>query len=144
LRLSYHHLNKVVTERASKPVDDQSPTGFTCNSPHFSDRVIGWALSLRNLRIYESEDNIMQYPKLAVARRSLKPLIAVLLATSLGGCVGYTGYPSGDYGYSQPNYRYSQPNYGYSSYPSSYYVGFPSTYGNSYSQRPYYPPSYSR
>jgi hypothetical protein len=66
----------------------------------------------------------MQYPKFAV-----KPVVAFLLAISLGGCVGYTGYPYGDYGYSQPNYRYS-------SYPSGYY-GRPS-----YSQRSYYSPYY--
>jgi hypothetical protein len=66
----------------------------------------------------------MQYPKFAV-----KPVVALLLAISLGACVGYTGYPSGDYGYSQPNYRYS-------GYPSSYY-GRPS-----YSQRSYYSPYY--
>ena len=84
----------------------------------------------------------MQNPKFAVAPRSLKPLVALLLAASLGGCVGYTGYPSADYGYSQPNYHYSQPNYGYSSYPSSYYVGYPSANPNSYDQRPYYSPYY--
>jgi hypothetical protein len=66
----------------------------------------------------------MQYPKFPV-----KPVVALLLAISLGACVGYTGYPSGDYGYSQPNYRYS-------GYPSSYY-GRPS-----YSQRSYYSPYY--
>ena len=72
----------------------------------------------------------MRYPKIMAARRRLAPVAALLLASSLGGCVGYTGYPSGDYGYSQPNYRHSEPNYGYSNYPSSY------------NQRPYYSPYY--
>jgi len=95
--------------------------------------VIGWALSLRNVRINEREDHIMQYPELTAVRGRVMPLAALLLATALGGCVGYAGYPSRDYGY-------SQPNYGYSSYPSSYYVG----YGNSYNQRPYYSSYYGR
>ena len=51
----------------------------------------------------------MQYPKFAV-----KPVVALLLAISLGGCWPPPSHPSGDYGYSQPNYRYS-------SYPSGYY-----------------------
>ena len=39
----------------------------------------------------------MQYAKF-----TMKP-VALLVAILLGGCVGYTGYPSGDYGsYSQP------------------------------------------
>ena len=73
----------------------------------------------------------MHYPKFAV-----KPVVALVVAISLGGCVGYTSYPSSEYGYSQPNYRYSQPaGYSYSSYPSSDYVGRPS-----YRQPSYYSP----
>jgi hypothetical protein len=63
------------------------------------------------------------------ARSRLMPLAALLLATALGGCVGYTGYPSGDYGYS---------------YPTNYYAGHPRTYSNSYGYRPYYSSDYSR
>ena len=69
----------------------------------------------------------MQYAKFA-----MKP-VALLVAILLGGCVGYTDYPSGDYGYSL---RHSQPTYGYNGY-SSGYDGRPS-----YSQRSYYLPYY--
>jgi hypothetical protein len=79
----------------------------------------------------------MRYPKFVAARSHLKPLAALLLATALGGCLGYAGYPSRDYGY-------GNPNYGYSSYPSSYYAGYPQTYSTSYSYRPYYSPEYGR
>ena len=57
------------------------------------------------------------------------PFAALLLATALGGCVGYTGYISGDNGYN---------------YPSSYYAGYPRTYSTSYGYRPYYSPDYGR
>jgi hypothetical protein len=57
------------------------------------------------------------------------PLAALLLATALGGCVGYSSYPSRDYSYS---------------YPSSYYAGYPRTYNGSYGYRPYYSPGYGR
>ena len=69
----------------------------------------------------------MQYAKF-----TMKPF-ALLVAILLGGCVGYTDYPSGDYGYSHP---YSQPTYSYNGYPSGY-DGRPS-----YSQRSYYSPYY--
>jgi len=59
----------------------------------------------------QAEDHIMQYAKF-----TMKP-VALLVAILLGGCVGYTGYPSGDYGYS---HRYSQPTYSYNGYPSGY------------------------
>ena len=56
-------------------------------------------------------------------------LLRWVLVTALGGCVGYSSYPSGDYGYA---------------YPNSYYAGHPRTYySNSYSNRPYYSPYYS-
>ena len=82
----------------------------------------------------------MRYQQFTAARSRLIPLAALVLATALGGCVGYAGYPSRDYGYSQPNYGYSQPNYSY----SSYYPGYAVTYSDLYNQRPYYSPSYSR
>ena len=69
----------------------------------------------------------MQYAKF-----TMKPF-ALLVAILLGGCVGYTDYPSGDYGHSL---RHSQPTYGYNGYPSGY-DGRPS-----YSQRSYYSPYY--
>ena len=75
----------------------------------------------------QAEDHIMQYAKF-----TMKP-VALLVAILLGGCVGYTGYPSGDYGYS---HRYSQPTYSYNGYPSGY-DGRPS-----YSQPSYYSPYY--
>ncbi len=75
----------------------------------------------------------MRYQQFTAARSRLVPLAALLLASVLGGCVGYADYPSGNYGYSQPNYGYS-----------SYYRGYPATYTNSYNQRPYYSPSYGR
>src|ERR1700722_16471046 len=59
----------------------------------------------------------------------LIPFAALLLATALGGCVGYTGYPSRDNGHN---------------YPSGDYAGYPRTYSTSYSYHPYYPPEYSR
>jgi len=90
----------------------------------------------------------MRYQQSTAARSRLIPLAALVLASALGGCVGYAGYPSRDYGYSQPNYGYSQANYGYSQANygyGSYYPGYAVTYTNSYNQRPYYySPSYSR
>jgi len=91
-----------------------------------------------NVRINESEDHIMRYQQFTAARSRLIPLAALVLASALGGCVGYAGYPSRDYGYSQPNYGYSHPNYGH----GGYYPGYAVT--NTYNQRPYYSPSYSR
>jgi hypothetical protein len=45
----------------------------------------------------------MRHGMFKTARSSLVPLAALLLATTLGGCVGYSSYPSTDYsyGYSQ-------------------------------------------
>ena len=71
----------------------------------------------------------MQHAMFTTARSRLMPLAALLLATALGGCVGYSSYPSRDYSYS---------------YPSSYYAGYPRTYGSSYGYRPYYSPDYGR
>jgi hypothetical protein len=82
-----------------------------------------------NVRSNESEDHIMRYQKFTAARSHLKPLAALLLATTVGGCIGYADYPSRDYGYS---------------HHSNYYTGYPRTYGNSDNYRPYYSPDYSR
>jgi hypothetical protein len=67
----------------------------------------------------------MRYPKFTETRRRLIPLVTLLLATALGGCIAYGGYPSGY------------------SYPSGYYAGYPRTYSSSYGYRPYYSPEYS-
>jgi hypothetical protein len=67
------------------------------------------------------QDNIMRHSKLAAAGSRLIPLTALLLATALGGCAGYTGYPS-----SNPAYNYS----------GGYYGGYPSSYNDSYNYRP--------
>ena len=56
----------------------------------------------------------MRYPKFTEARRRLIPLVTLLLATALGGCIAYGGYPSSDYTYN---------------YPSGYYAGYPRSYG---------------
>ena len=57
-------------------------------------------------RTYENEDYINQNLKFTVARSRLIPLAALLVATALGGCVAYTGYPSSTYSYSYPNGYY--------------------------------------
>jgi hypothetical protein len=77
----------------------------------------------------KARNHIMQYPKFTAARSRLIPVVALLLATALGGCVGYTGYPSSDYSYS---------------YPSGYYAGYPRTYSTTYNYHPYYSPEYNR
>jgi len=84
-----------------------------------------------NVRINESEDHIMRYQQFTAARSRLIPLAALVLASALGGCVGYAGYPSRDYGYSHPYDGHG-----------GYYPGYAVT--NTYNQRPYYSPSYSR
>ena len=71
----------------------------------------------------------MQHAMFTAARSRLLPLATLLLATALGGCVGYSSYPSRDYGYS---------------YPNNYYAGYPRTYSSSYGYRPYYSPDYGR
>lgn len=92
----------------------------------------------------------MRYRMFAAPGSRLISLSALLLATALGGCVGYTGYPSQDYDYGSPNYgqgspsySYSNPNYGYG-HPARYYTGYPATYTNSYAPRSYYAPDYGR
>jgi hypothetical protein len=93
----------------------------------------------------------MHYPRFTAARRHLIPLTALLLATALGGCVGYTAYPSG-YGYNYPaTYPNSPPGGYYGGYPSAYsynyantpYAGYPQTYNNSNTYRPFYTPNYN-
>jgi len=63
----------------------------------------------------------MRDPTFTVARSQLIPIVALLLATALGGCIAYTGYPSSNYGYN---------------YSGGYYGGYPSTYTDSYNYRP--------
>ena len=41
----------------------------------------------------------MQHAMFTAARSRLLPLATLLLATALGGCVGYSSYPSRDYGW---------------------------------------------
>ena len=96
----------------------------------------------------------MRYPEFIVIGNRLIPLTASALATALGGCVAYPGYPSSGYGYSgsggHPSaYSYNYPSgYSYSgsggyraaysyNYPRGYYAGYP-TYG----YQPYYSPGY--
>ena len=71
----------------------------------------------------------MRHAMFTAARSRLIPIAMLLLATALGGCVGYSGYPSGDNGYN---------------YPSGYYAGHPRTYNTSYGYRPYYSSDYGR
>lgn len=56
------------------------------------------------------------------AFKRLIPVTALLLATALGGCVAYTGYPATTYSYN---------------YPGGYYGGYPSSYAYSYNYAPY-------
>jgi hypothetical protein len=72
----------------------------------------------------------MRYPKFTAARFPSMPIAALVATTALGGCVGYTDYPS--QGYSQTNY------------PSGYYAGYPRSYSTTYGYRPYYSPGYQR
>ena len=71
----------------------------------------------------------MRHRNISAARR-LIPLTGLLLATTLGGCVAYTGYPPAGYSY----------NYGY----PSYYSGYPASYGYSYNSAPGYLPTIRR
>jgi hypothetical protein len=89
------------------------------------------------------EEHIMRhsFSKSTTARRRLVPVAALLLATTLGGCVAYPGYPSGYYGYNNPNAYYGANRTDYV-YPNSY-GGYQSTYANSYSARPYYSHDYN-
>jgi hypothetical protein len=89
----------------------------------------------------------MRYPKPLATRSHLKTLAALLLATALGGCVGYAGYPSSGYGHNYPNnysndyYRGYPSTYSYN-HPSNYYAGYPRAQSTSYGDRPYYSPYY--
>ena len=71
----------------------------------------------------------MRYPRFTAAPARMMPFAALLVATALGGCVGYTEYPSQGYSYN---------------YPSGYYAGYPRAYNASYGYRPYYSPDYRR
>jgi hypothetical protein len=62
-----------------------------------------------------------------MAVRRLVPLVGLLLAASLGGCVAYTGYPSDRYGY----------NDGYRSNDYAYQPGY--SYTTTYNEPAYYP-----
>jgi hypothetical protein len=73
--------------------------------------------------------DIMRYRNISASARRLIPLAGLLLATTLGGCVGYTGYPPAHYSY----------NYGY----PGYYSGYPTNYGYSNNYEPGYLPYYS-
>ncbi len=85
----------------------------------------------------------MRHPKSTAARSRLIPLAALFLTTALGGCIAYSGYPSGYYSNSNnyPNGYYGANRTAYA-YPS-YNAGYPSNYTNSYYQRPLYSPDYN-
>ena len=91
-------------------------------------RVIVAFITL-NVRNHEIEDHIMRYQRFTAAPTRLMPFAALLVATALGGCVGYAEYPSHGYVYN---------------YPSGYYASYPRTYSASYGYRPYYSPDYQR
>ena len=76
-----------------------------------------------NERNHESEDHIMRYQQFTAAPTRLMPFAALLVATALGGCVGYAEYPSHGYGYIYPN--------------GGYYAGYPRTYSASYGDPEY-------
>jgi hypothetical protein len=73
----------------------------------------------------KAKNHAMLYSNPAAHRRRLIPLAAVLLATTLGGCIGYAGNPSRDYSYGD-------------------YSGKPGAYAYSHNYRPYYSSGYSR
>ncbi len=70
----------------------------------------------------------MRYPTFTAAQNRLIPL-ALVVATALGGCVAYPGYPSSGYA---------------NGYPSGYNAGYARPYSTSYTYRPYYSPGYNR
>jgi hypothetical protein len=75
-----------------------------------------------------SEEHIMRHIFRA-ARNSLVPVAALAIASTLGGCVAYNGYPAGSYSYA---------------YPSSYYGGYSTSYAANYpAYTPYSYPAYS-
>ena len=63
------------------------------------------------------------------AGKGLIPMVALLGATLLGGCVAYPGYPA-------------TTTYGYN-YPASYYGDYPSNYAYSYNYYPAYSSDYN-
>ena len=89
-------------------------------------RVIVAFITL-NVGNHESEEHIMRYPRFT---RTPMSFAALLVATPLGGCVGYAEYPSHGYGYNYPS--------------GGYYAGYPRTYSASYGDHPYYYPEYQR
>lgn len=62
------------------------------------------------------------------AFKRLIPVTALLLATALGGCVAYTGYPATTYSYNTP---------------ANYYGGYPSSYAYSYNYVPPFSSDYN-
>jgi hypothetical protein len=76
---------------------------------------------------------IMRHMKFTMTTCHLIPLGALLLATALGGCVAYGGYPTGAYNY---------PSGYYSGYPSGYYASYPRNYSYTSNARPLYSPTY--
>lgn len=76
--------------------------------------------------------NIMRHPRFRRIPSRFVPFVALLAATTLGGCIGYTEYPSRGYGY-----NYSSGDY--ADYPRTYSASY-----TSYGYRPYYAPDYRR
>jgi hypothetical protein len=74
-----------------------------------------------------SKEHIMRHI-LRAARDSLVAMAALAVATALGGCVAYNGYPAGGYSYT---------------YPSSYYGDYHSYAANYPMYSPYSYPAYS-
>ena len=76
----------------------------------------------------------MRHPNFTLTRSHAVPIIALLLATALGGCVAYTGRPDTQYSYGYPTAYYT----GYSTY-----YDYPNTYAYSQNYPPYYSPDYN-
>jgi hypothetical protein len=92
-------------------------------------RVFNNRFHALNVHNNESE-GIMRFPRPTAAPTRLMPLAALMVATALGGCVGYAEQPSHGYGYNYPS--------------GGDYTGYPRTYSASYGHRPYYSPDYQR
>ena len=71
----------------------------------------------------------MRHAMFTAARSRLMPLTALLLATALGGCIGYSKYSSSDNGYY---------------YPNGHRASYTRTYNTAYGYHPYYSPDYGR
>src|SRR4051812_42660902 len=82
------------------------------------------------------EDEVMRHPNPISVRGHAVAIIALLLATALGGCVAYTAQPASRY-----SYGYGYPAGYYTEYPT--YSSYPNTYAYSYNYRPYYSPDYN-